>query len=266
MLSYPNIDPVCLSFFGIDIYWYSIAYIVSIITGLWLCKFYQRNYFLALPHDTFDRLMSYLIIGIVVGGRVGHVLFYAWEEFVADPLFMVELPIRGMSFHGGFVGVAMALWLFAYRSKIRFFVLADVIASCTPIGLLLGRLANFINGELYGRITNSWFGMVFPGAGVFPRHPSQLYEAFSEGLILFLILNSLYAIQKVREKPGIITGLFIALYGVFRFLVEYLREPSDGYAIVGNLWLTLGQVYSIPMIGAGMMLILLIHGVELRRR
>jgi phosphatidylglycerol:prolipoprotein diacylglycerol transferase len=252
MLAYPKIDPVCLRFFGYEFYWYSVAYITGILTGLWLAKFYQRRYVLNLPHDIFDRLVTYVIIGVLVGGRVGYVLLYAVDNFLANPAYLIEFPIRGMSFHGGFVGVAAAAGLFAYRTKTSLLTIADIICCTAPIGLFLGRIANFINGELYGRITDCWCGMVFPGGGILPRHPSQLYEAALEGLVLFIVLNGLYQIRKIREHPGTIAGLFMILYGIFRFVVEYAREPSDGYAIIGNLWLTWGQIYSLPMVVVGM--------------
>ncbi|MEK7654840.1 MAG: prolipoprotein diacylglyceryl transferase [Pseudomonadota bacterium] len=255
MLTYPKIDPICLRFFGYEFYWYSVAYITGILVGLWLAKLYQRRYLLELPHDIFDRLVTYIIIGVLVGGRVGYVFLYAMDEFLANPAYLIEFPIRGMSFHGGFVGVAIAAGLFAYRTKTPLWTIADIICCTAPIGLFFGRIANFINGELYGRITDCWCGMVFPGGGMFPRHPSQLYEAILEGLVLFIVLNGLYQIRAIRERSGSIAGLFMMLYGSFRFIVEYAREPSDGYAIIGNLWLTWGQVYSLPMIVVGIVVL-----------
>lgn len=257
MLIYPKINPVCLRFFGYEFYWYSVAYITGILIGLWLAKFYQRKYWLNLSHDIFDRFVSYVIIGILIGGRVGYVFLYAIDDLLADPLYLVELPIRGMSFHGGFMGVVIATLLFSHRTKTPLWILADILACTAPIGLFLGRIANFINGELYGRITNCYFGMIFPNGGIFPRHPSQLYEAILEGLVLFIALNGLYRINKIREHAGTAAGLFIVLYGIFRFIVEYAREPSDGYGVIGNLWLTWGQIYSLPMIIMGIIVILI---------
>ncbi len=254
MLTYPRIDPVCLRFFGYEFYWYSVAYITGILTGLWLAKFYQRRYLPDLPHDIFDRFVTYVIIGVLVGGRVGYVFLYAMDEFWMNPWYLVEFPIRGMSFHGGFLGVAVAAGLFAYRTKTSLWTIADILSCTAPIGLFLGRIANFINGELYGRITDCWCDMIFPGGGILPRHPSQLYEAILEGLVLFIVLNGLYQIRKIRERPGTIAGLFMILYGTFRFVVEYAREPSDGYGIIGNLWLTWGQIYSLPMITGGLLI------------
>lgn len=257
MLVYPKIDPVCLRFFGYEFYWYSVAYITGILTGLWLAKWYQRRYWVNLSHDTFDKLVTYLIIGILIGGRLGYVILYAMDDFWANPFYLVELPIRGMSFHGGFAGVAAATCLFSYRTKTSLWVVSDILACTAPIGLFLGRIANFINGELYGRVTDCHYGMIFPNGGILPRHPSQLYEACLEGLVLFIILNGLYRIQKIRERSGSIAGLFMILYGIFRFIVEYAREPGDGYGIIGGLWLTWGQIYSLPMIIIGIAITLI---------
>lgn len=255
MLLYPKIDPVCLRFFGFEFYWYSVAYITGIILGLWLAKFYQRRYLLELPHDLFDRLVTYVIIGVLIGGRLGYVLLYAMDDFWANPYFLIKLPIRGMSFHGGLAGVVAAAGLFAYRTKAPLWVIGDVLSCAAPIGLFFGRIANFINGELYGRTADCWCCMVFPNGGIFPRHPSQLYEAILEGLVLFIVLNSLYQMRTIRERSGIITGLFMMLYGLFRFFIEYAREPGDGYGIIGNLWLTWGQIYSVPMIILGVVIL-----------
>ncbi len=257
MLTYPKIDPICLRIFGFELYWYSIAYITGIVTGLWFAKLYQRHYWPTLPNDLFDRLGSYIIIGILLGGRVGYVFLYAFHEFWINPWYLVEFPIRGMSFHGGFIGVVIATLLFARRNKISFFLISDILSCAVPIGLFLGRMANFINGELYGRVTDWWCGMIFPGGGILPRHPSQIYEAILEGFVLFIIMNALYNIKKIREKRGALSGLFMIFYGSFRFIVEYAREPTDGYAIIGSLWLTWGQVYSLPMILFGVILLAL---------
>ena len=255
MIPYPHINPVCVSIFGFAIYWYSLAYIGGLILGLWQAGFYIQNYKLDLPAKLFDQLSTYLILGIIIGGRVGFVFLYAFDEFIANPWYLVELPIRGMSFHGGFLGVILAVLIYTKLKKISPLKVGDVMACAAPIGLFFGRIANFINGELYGRITDAWYGMIFPCGGIYPRHPSQLYEAFLEGIILWLITNTAFSFKRIREIPGMTIGLFALFYGVFRFLVEYVRDPS-GYVVFRETWLTLGQIYSLPVILFGFTLLL----------
>lgn len=253
-------DPVALQIGPIAIRWYALAYIAGFILGwryaLWLTR---RT---ALPPDraALDDFLTWAVIGTILGGRLGYVLFYNLDEYLADPVSILEIWHGGMSFHGGFLGVSAAIVLFAWRRGFSPLLLGDVVAAAAPIGLFFGRIANFVNGELWGRVvTQPWvtWGMVFPNAGPAPRHPSQLYEAGLEGLVLFLILLPLAASRRVRARPGIVLGAFIAWYGVSRFLVEFVREPDAqlGY-LMGTDWFTRGQQLSIPMVLIGLAIVL----------
>jgi phosphatidylglycerol:prolipoprotein diacylglycerol transferase len=246
-------DPVALQIGPIAIRWYALAYIAGFILGwryaLWLTR---RT---ALPPDrlALDDFLTWAVVGTILGGRLGYVLFYNLDEYLAAPLSILEIWHGGMSFHGGFLGVAVAIVLFARSRGFSPLLLGDVVAAAAPIGLFFGRIANFVNGELWGRVTTEPWGIVFPNAGPLPRHPSQLYEAGLEGLVLFLILLPLAASARIRSRPGIVLGAFIAWYGVSRFLVEFVREPDAqlGY-LMGTDWFTRGQQLSIPMVLVGL--------------
>jgi phosphatidylglycerol:prolipoprotein diacylglycerol transferase len=253
-------DPVALQIGPIAIRWYALAYIAGFILGwryaLWLTR---RT---TLPPDrvALDDFLTWAVVGTILGGRLGYVLFYNLDEYLAEPLSILEIWHGGMSFHGGFLGVTAAIILFARSRGFSPLLLGDVVGAAAPIGLFFGRIANFVNGELWGRaVTEPWvtWGMVFPNAGPAPRHPSQLYEAGLEGLLLFLILLPLAASPRIRAKPGIVLGTFIAWYGLSRFLVEFVREPDAqlGY-LMGTDWFTRGQQLSIPMILIGIAVVL----------
>ena len=192
---------------------------------------------------------------MILGGRLGYVLFYQFEYYIGNPLDVLKIWQGGMSFHGGALGVILALVWFSFVRRIEFFRLADIVCAAVPIGLFFGRIANFINGELFGRVTGSSWGMVFPRGGPVPRHPSQLYEAALEGLVLFLILFALVRAPSVREKPGIVAGAFLAGYGVFRGFIELFREPDAHIGFIGG-GITMGQVLSMPMVLLGLAIII----------
>jgi phosphatidylglycerol:prolipoprotein diacylglycerol transferase len=255
-LPFPAIDPVLIEVGPFAIRWYALSYIVGIFLGWWYAKRLVANQRLWGPAGApikpsdIDDFVVWCALGIIIGGRVGYVLVYDLPRFVENPSEIIALWHGGMSFHGGFLGTILAMVLFARSRKIPIWSLIDVIAPSVTFGLFLGRLANFINGELYGRVTDLPWGIVFPNGGDLPRHPSQLYEALLEGLALFIVLriltNHLY---KLRE-PGFVSGAFAAGYGIARTTAEFFREPDIqiGYLSGG---LTMGMLLSIPMIFAG---------------
>jgi phosphatidylglycerol:prolipoprotein diacylglycerol transferase len=255
MLTYPNIDPVAFSLGPVDIRWYGISYVVGILLAWLYSRHMVRRYPESMPIKDIDDFLVWATIGVVAGGRLGEVLFYMPAEKLTRfwEIFYIWQP--GMSFHGGLIGVALATFFFCRSRKIPFLLLADIVASAAPIGLFFGRLANFINAELYGRFTDVSWGMVFPGGGPMPRHPSQLYEAFLEGFLLFFGLMAVERLTNVRrEKPGFIFGLFLMGYGLARFIVEFYREPDEYQGFV-FLWVTMGQLLSVPVLLAGVLFV-----------
>lgn len=256
-LMFPQIDPVAFQIGWIVIRWYSLAYIFGLVGAWMLARKMSRisdSTFTVLKIDDF---LIWATAGIILGGRLGYVLFYNLNYFLEFPLQILALWQGGMSFHGGLLGVVVATLLFAHKKKISPFVMGDIIVCVAPIGLFLGRLANFANGELFGRVSHAvpWV-MVFPNGGEEPRHPSQLYEAFAEGALLFLILNALWwFVPKYRARPGFMTGLFFVLYGIFRFVLEFFREPDAHLGfILGPT--SMGQLLCVPMVLFGVWLMM----------
>jgi phosphatidylglycerol:prolipoprotein diacylglycerol transferase len=253
MLEFPNINPIALELGPIIIRWYSLAYIAGIVGG-WLLIGQMNKQTQLLNKKQYDSLMSYGILGIILGGRLGYVLFYNAPYFINHPSEILMVWQGGMSFHGGMLGVIFAIWLFSYIHKIKFFSIMDMVAAVVPIGLFFGRCANFINGELYGRVTNSPLGMVFPDGGPQLRYPSQLFEAGLEGIVLFCILTYLFWVKKSWKMPGLISGVFLLFYAASRIFIEQFREPDPQLGFFfGNI--TMGQILSIPMILLGLYLI-----------
>lgn len=265
-LNFPTINPVAFTIPQLDvgivalgpfsIRWYALAYLAGFLVGwryaLRLNRLYGDR---ALPYNYIDDFLTWTVLGVVMGGRVGYILFYHLDLFLKDPLYLFRVWEGGMSFHGGATGVILALLIFSAVYRVRLFQLADIVCACVPIGLLLGRLANFVNAELYGRVTDSRWGMVFPGTDGQPRHPSQLYEAAGEGLLLFIILGLLMRCAAVRERPGIVSGLFLIGYGLCRFMIEYVREP-DAHLGILPLGITMGQTLCLPMFLGGALVLL----------
>lgn len=255
-LEFPHIDPVAVGFelFGhnIQIHWYALAYVAGFLIGWRLAVYLTRLYGNGARPDNhdIDDFLTWAIIGVLLGGRVGYVLFYNLPAYLDQPLEALKVWNGGMAFHGGALGVMAALILFSYFKKIRFFRLADVAVTVVPVGLLLGRMANFVNGELFGRVTDASWGVVFPRGGDLPRHPSQLYEAFFEGIILLGILFLLMHVRQVREREGVIAGAFLFFYGLFRFGVEFFREPDVQLGFFFDE-VTMGQILSVPMMAVG---------------
>jgi phosphatidylglycerol:prolipoprotein diacylglycerol transferase len=258
VIPFPAIDPVLISIGPFAVRWYALAYIVGIISG-W---FYARA-IIASPRlwggpaplsvTDFDDFIIWITLGIILGGRIGYVLFYNFPHFATNPIEIVELWNGGMSFHGGVIGCVLAIVLFALHRGVPMLLLGDVTAAVAPIGLFLGRIANFINGELWGRATDVPWAMVFPHAGLLPRHPSQLYEAALEGVVLFIVVGLLVRAGALK-RPGVITGVFAIGYGIARIACEFFREPD---VQLGFLWggLTMGMLLCIPLVIAGIALL-----------
>jgi phosphatidylglycerol:prolipoprotein diacylglycerol transferase len=253
---FPNFDPVLIHLGPIAIRWYALAYVAGILLGWRYAVALVRNANLwarrgppATP-EQIDDLILWVTLGVIVGGRIGHTLFYTPELIWTDPMEILKVWHGGMSFHGGALGVLLAVVIFSWRNKLDVLRIGDVAAASTPIGLFFGRIANFINGELWGRPTHAPWGIIFPGAGPEPRHPSQLYEAALEGIVLFLVLRWGTHAAKFLNRRGVIMGMFIAGYGVIRTLLENVREP-DAYMPHFPLGLTMGMMLSIPMILVG---------------
>ena len=256
-MQFPNIDPVLIEIGPFAIRWYALAYLAGVFLGWWLLiRLNKRDG--ALGEKALDDLTIYAILGIILGGRLGYVLFYNLPYFVQHLAEIFMVWHGGMSFHGGLLGMLVAMWLLAKRFAIPYLTLMDRIAIVAPIGLFFGRIANFINGELWGRATDVPWAMVFPTGGDVPRHPSQLYEATLEGLVLFTLLYLLATKGGWLQKRGALSGLFLLGYGLARSIVEQFREPD---AHLGILWdvLTMGQLLSAPMLLLGMWLIWRAH-------
>lgn len=257
-LAFPQFDPVAIAIGPFAVRWYALAYLVGILFGWWLARRYARNDALwggvsPLKPVDIDDFVVWAAVGIVLGGRIGYVLFYNPVHYLQHPLEALALWSGGMSFHGGLAGAALATLLFARTRGIPALSLMDVSLAVCTIGILLGRLANFVNGELWGRPTDVPWGFVFPGAGPEPRHPSQLYEAALEGLLLFAVLNAMIAMGALR-RPGLVGGAFLVLYALARMTAEQFRMPD---AQIGFLFggLTMGLLLSVPMILLGAALI-----------
>ena len=247
-LSFPVIDPVAIEIGPIAIRWYALAYLAGFILGWRYCIYVARRAVQRPDAQEIDEFLTWAVIAVIVGGRLGFVLFYQPAHYLANPLEILKVWEGGMAFHGGLIGVALAEILFAWRRKLHVLSLADVIAAAAPIGLFFGRIANFVNGELWGRSTDVSWGVIFPHplAGDVPRHPSQLYEAFLEGLVLFAILAPMVRSQAIRRRPGVVAGTFLIGYATFRFLVEFVRQQDPGLEAL-PLGLTMGQWLSLPM-------------------
>ncbi|MDA1324082.1 MAG: prolipoprotein diacylglyceryl transferase [Proteobacteria bacterium] len=253
-IAFPAIDPVAIGLGPIVIRWYSLAYIFGIVLGWRYAMRIATRTDGRIDRAHIDDFVVWATLGIILGGRLGYVLFYQPGYFTSHPLEIFKMWKGGMSFHGGVLGVLTALWIYCGRRQISRLSFADLICAAAPIGLFFGRIANFINGELFGRATDVPWAVVFPRGGPLPRHPSQLYEAALEGFALFIVLAALiYGINALR-RPGMISGAFCAGYGIARFSIEFVREPD---AHLGTLLgiATMGQLLSLPLIAIGLWLI-----------
>jgi phosphatidylglycerol---prolipoprotein diacylglyceryl transferase len=255
LLVFPAIDPVIFRIGPIEVRWYGFMYLMGFIAGYFVIRSELRRKDGPVPPEAAGDLLFYLIVGLLIGARVGYALFYNLETYLAAPWEVFAVWHGGMSFHGGLIGMVIAGWIFARSHKAPFLELADIGALAAPIGLMLGRLGNFINGELFGRVTTLPWGIVFPHGGPLPRHPSQLYEAFLEGAVLFTIL---WCLRTRTRHHGDLLAIFLVCYGIFRFIAEFAREPDPqlGFIFLG---LTMGQVLCLAMIVAGMALAVFIR-------
>ncbi len=251
-----NLEPVLLDFGFIVIRWYSLAYIFGIILGWWLgkkiIKHILKNINIKFNIKDFDDLITYLIISIIIGGRLGYIIFYNLSYYINNPLDIIKVWEGGMSFHGALLGIIIGTYLFSKKKNVPALFLLDVIACVSPIGIFLGRIANFINGELIGKVTKVSWSVIFPAIDSLPRHPSQLYEAVLEGAILFLILNSI--IFKQRYIMGTCSCLFLIYYGIFRIISEFFRQPDIQIGYLFNL-ISMGTLLSVFMIIAGLIIL-----------
>ena len=249
-LPFPDIDPVLISFGPFAVRWYSLAYIAGLVLGWRLIRHHAVKPAFNISPNKVDDFLIWATLGIILGGRIGYVLFYNFAYFAENPGKIFILWEGGMSFHGGLLGVVFATFFFCRQHKINFFNLSDLLACATPIGLFFGRIANFINAELFGRVTDVPWGIIFPNGGPAPRHPSQLYEAVLEGLFLFLALNFIARHAAIQNRSGFLTGAFLSGYAASRIFVELFRQPDPhiGFLLFN---LTMGQLLSLPMLAAG---------------
>ena len=245
-----NFDPVAFEVFSLEIRWYSLAYIFGIVLGWIYCK--KKLIKDPIVRDLFDDFITYLIIGIILGGRIGYALFYNFSYYINNPLEILMVWNGGMSFHGGLIGVILSCLIFGKKHKINSFIFLDLVALSAPIGIFFGRIANFINGELVGKITTVPWSVVFPSIDMAARHPSQIYEAFFEGIILFFILNYLFR-RRYIVTPGKLSALFLIFYSLFRYSLEFFRvpDPQIGFLFLNS---TLGQIISLLFFVIGVLL------------
>jgi phosphatidylglycerol:prolipoprotein diacylglycerol transferase len=257
LIPYPDIDPVIFRFGPVQIRWYGLMYALSFIASYFIISRQERAARLGLQGDRLQEFLFYLFIGLLVGARLGYVLFYQFAnlaDYIRNPLEIIAVWHGGMSFHGGLAGAVLAGLLFCRSRGLPFWEVADTVIVAAPVGLFFGRVGNFINGELYGRPTDVPWAMIFPNAGPFPRHPSQLYEAILEGIVLFLIL---WRLRNRTTFPGALVPVFLCGYGFFRFLVEFFREPDPQLGLILGV-LSMGQILSLLMIAFGVGLYLLL--------
>jgi len=259
MIVLPEIDPVAFRIGMFPVRWYGLMYLAGFVGFWWLGRLKA-----ARPESTWkgtdvEDLLFYGAVGVIVGGRLGYVLFYDLGRTLNNPWILFQIWKGGMSFHGGLLGVAVAMWIYSRFNRRAFFSVTDFIAPLIPLGLAFGRIGNFINGELWGKASDLPWAMVFPYAGPEPRHPSQLYQALLEGLALFLIL---WVFSRKPRPTGAVTGVFLCGYGIFRIIVEFVRVPDDHLAYLAFEWVTMGQVLSVPMIVLGIGLLVWANGHE----
>ena len=258
MLKYPKIDPVAVKLGPVKVHWYGLMYLVSFALAWCLGQFRRRQEW--TPINTTEELndiLFYGIIGVLLGGRIGYMLFYDLSNFIHHPLIIFRIWDGGMSFHGGLIGVILACLYGCKRLKCGFLELTDFFAPIVPVGLFFGRIGNFINGELWGRVTTSPIGMVFPNAGNLPRYPSQLMEACTEGILLFIVL---WVFSLKPRRAGILSASFLIGYGILRIIMEFFRQPDAQLGFLAWGWLTMGQLLSVPLILAGVIVIVFCKG------
>ena len=248
MIAYPNINPIALQLGSLKIYWYGIMYVIGFGAAWLLANYRAKHTPKSFTSNQISDLIFYCAIGVILGGRLGYILFYDLPDFITDPSFVFKIWEGGMSFHGAFIGVIIAMYLASRKNKKSFLATTDFICPLVPIGLMLGRIGNFINGELWGKITTVPWGMIFPTGGNLPRHPSQIYEALLEGLALFLFL---WIYSAKPRKTGNVSAMFVIGYGTARIICEFFRKPDVQLGYIAFNWVTMGQLLSLPMIIIG---------------
>lgn len=256
MLIYPRINPVALHLGALKIHWYGLMYLLSFILGWFLMNYRARKFQLDWSGDKIADLVFYIAIGVLLGGRIGYMIFYDFPGFIHAPWIIIKVWDGGMSFHGGLLGVILMTWLWSRKQKKHFWDIGDFIAPIIPVGLAAGRIGNFLQGELWGKVTNVPWAMVYPQAGSLPRHPSEIYEFLLEGVLLFIILWGYSAKPKPRMA---VSAMFLLSYGVLRFFAEFFRMPDPQYGYLAFGWLTMGQVLSLPMVVVGMVLLVVAY-------
>jgi phosphatidylglycerol---prolipoprotein diacylglyceryl transferase len=249
-----GLDPIAFQLGSFALRWYSLAYIAGIISAWVLLTRMARHPGSPMTAANVDDLITWAALGVILGGRMGYVFFYNPAQYLHNPLDIVKLWEGGMSSHGGFIGVILATWLYTRSQKLQTLRVLDYVAVVTPIGLMLGRLANFVNGELWGRPTDGSWGIIFPDAGPEPRHPSTLYHAMFEGLLPLIVLMGLFWFTRARMRPGQLAGTFLLMYGVSRFGIEYFREPDAQLGVLST-GLTMGQTLTLPLIAIALYLL-----------
>jgi len=253
MLTYPEIDPVIFSIGFVKVRWYGLMYVIGFLVGWWLARRRSQRSDSPVTPEQVDDLVFYAMLGVIVGGRVGYAVVYGWSQLTSDPLYLIRITEGGMSFHGGLVGVMTAMWLYGRKLGHSIWRMTDFVAPMVPLGLGFGRIGNFINGELWGKPTDVPWGFLVNGQVL---HPSQLYEALLEGFVLFAVLW----IYSAKPRPYLaVSGMFLLLYGLFRFAVEFWRVPDAHLSYLALGWVTMGQILSLPMIIAGAALLVMAY-------
>lgn len=256
-MAFPDIDPIIFQIGPFALRWYALAYLAGFILGLVYMRGLSSKFKMGVSRDDLTNFLTWAILGVILGGRLGYVTFYQPAFYLENPLQALQVWKGGMSFHGGFLGVVIAMIVFSQRRNIELLRLADLIAVAAPIGLFFGRIANFINGELFGRVSDVPWAVVFPRGGDLPRHPSQLYEAALEGLLLFILLNILVRLEAVRNRPGVLTGVFLIGYAMARIISELFREPDAHIGFLLSVT-TMGQWLSAPVLVLGLSVIIFV--------
>ncbi|WEZ82946.1 prolipoprotein diacylglyceryl transferase [Rhizobium sp. 32-5/1] len=258
IMPFPDIDPVLFSIGPLQVHWYGLAYVAGILLGWQYARRLVRNTALwrngqpAATETQLDDFLLWAAAGIVGGGRIGYILFYDFASVVENPIRALEIWNGGMSFHGGLIGTLIAMLIFARKNGIAIWSLFDIVCAVVPIGLLFGRIANFINAELWGRLSSMPWAVVFPTGGPFARHPSQLYEAALEGIVLLAMLAFLIYRRHALKSPGLVSGVFVCGYALSRIFVEFFREPDAQIGYLAGGWLTMGMLLSLPMVFIGL--------------
>lgn len=260
--AFPQFDPVIFSLGPLSLRWYGLMYLIGFLFARWLAVRRANRPNSGWSVEQVDNLLFNGFLGVFLGGRIGYVMFYQFDYFLQDPSYLFRVWEGGMSFHGGLIGVILAMWITAKLQHRGFWATADFVAPLIPFGLGMGRIGNFINDELWGRITDVPWAVLFPSGGYLPRHPSQLYEAVLEGVVLFIILNLF--IKKPRPT-GSVAGLFLLCYGIFRFIVEYFREPDAQLGLFFSQHISMGQILSLPMILLGAIIMLIAYKSAVRK-